>query len=748
MIRVPLSDRAQPPRHGRLRRAAAVVGGLVVLFGTQLSCARAQSVEKWHEPAAPARFIVEPETPDPRARIGWVQLNLPVPRWAGIPIIACDSSGKRVGAEWFWSARGEPTTVCFDTSSGANRYYLYFGSIGLPRKTEWDPRAGVVLETREGNGKMIASLEEMTAAWTKAQPVLGRSMVNGIFDGVHRHGPTGNVFSHYQGWFDLAAPTTLELVTISTDASFVLVDGKKVVAWPSRHGFHEGRSGKYREAVELPAGAHRLEYYNAYTAPAPVGEGPPLLCSLGVKLPDKSWAMLTPDNEFLRRSLRARVTAYETQPDHVTPSGQIPPPAPGAAWSWRVTEQSLPSPQQPEVGFLTVEFTCFPAAEGRKYRWSFGDGETADGLSVSHVFARSGPRSIRLAIYDGPKLVATTPAQEINVHPDWPRLVGGNSRPTLSASQRTALLARDATSRATADLAGCLQGFLGFDDDEAVLKLTPALLGQLNTLDQADLPAIHGAALLLADGEADHPDEVQRLLRALLDRLTSASSAPASTPALTALASRARLTWAQIILRTSDQFDEVRGLLKAIEVATLSADERRLLDILQADLALALGDVDAARSQYQALSGSVAGIDARSGMRRTSTIDTINAFIDRKELDSAERVLHEIEGQAPIEKLTPECALARVQLQRATGHSAEALLTARRLLPAFTGPGARSELLFQITDLAFKQGDSALARKTLRELLEKHPYSERAARAKQQWARESDSTLSAHPSQP
>ena len=722
---------------------ASAVAALVILFGTHLNCARAQSAEKWHVPAAPARFVVEPETPDPRARIGWVQLNLPDPRWAGTPIIACDPSGKRVGAEWFWSARGEPTTVCFDSSSGANRYYLYFGSIGLPRKTEWDPRAGVVLETREGNGKMIASLNDMTAAWTKAQPVLGRSMLNGIFDGVHRHGPTGNVLSHYQGWFDLTAPTTVELVTISTDASFVLVDGKKVVAWPSRHGFHEGRTGKYREAVELPAGTHRLEYYNAYSAPADAGEGPPLLCSLGVKLPDKSWAMLTPDNEFLRRSVCAHVTAYETLPDSVIPSGQIPPPAPPAAWIWRVTEQSLPSPQQPEVGFFTVEFTCFPSTTGRKCRWSFGDGDTAEGLSVSAVFSGPGPHSIRLAVYDGSKLVTTTPAQEINIHPDWPRLVGGNSRPTLSASQRTALLTRDAASRSSADLVGCLKGFLGFDDDAAVLKLAPALLTQIPTLSETHLPAIHAAAQLLTGDGADNPEVVQQLLHALLERLTALSAA-----AQPALASRVRLTLAQSVLRTSDRLDDVRSLLKAIEVSTLPADERRQLDILQADLALATGEVDSARSQYLALSGSVAGIDARSGVRRTSTIDTINAFIERKDFDAAAQALHEIEDQAPIEKLTPECALARVQLRWATGHPAEALLTARRLLPAFTGPGARSELLFHITDLALQQGDSALAGKTLRELLEKHPYSERAARAKQQWPRESESALSVHPPQP
>ena len=62
-----------------------------------------------------------------------------------------------------------------------------------------------------------------------------------------------------------------------------------------------------------------------------------------------------------------------------------------------------------------------------------------------------------------------------------------------------------------------------------------------------------------------------------------------------------------------------------------------------------------------------------------------------------------------------------------------AYLWAKRLLPVITG-NDRSELLFRLTDLAFAQGDNDLARKTLSELLEKHPYSQEAAQAKEKWA--------------
>ncbi len=716
-------------------RAIALI--IPVLLGGNADRALAQSVQAWHVPAAPARFVVEPDFMDKRARLGWVQLNLPDPRWAGTPVFACDESGKRVGAEWFWSAPGEPNTVCFDSSSGAGRYFLYLGSIGFAQKTEWDTRAGVVLETREGDGKTMHNLDDMMAAWNKDPIVFGRSMLNGIFDGTHRHGPTGNVISHYQGWFDLDAPAKVGFVTISTDASFVLVDGKLVVAWPGRHGFHEGRWGKFRDSVALAAGLHRLEYFNAYVS---LDDGRPLLCSLGVKAGDKPWAMLMPDNDFIRRSVHAHVTIYETIPQGVaTGLGQVPPKAPIAAWSWRVTEQSLPSLREANVGFITVEFICHPSSKVEKCLWSFGDGTTAEGASVSHVFARPGPRTIRLAVYDGPKAVSTPP-QEINVHPDWPRLVG-EPRPELNPTQRAALVGRDPTGLSASDLMGCLNVFMGFDDSGMVLKLVPALCSQIRAIAEPDLPSIQSAALLLTGGEAYHADDVQRLLRALLERCSQGS--PSSD--LKVLASRARLTLAQSVLRTSDQLDEVRSLIKAIDGAVLSSDERRARDSLQGDLALASGDIEAARKQYLALSGELSGIDVRSAVRRTSMIDTINSFIDRREFEAAERALHEVEWQTPIEKLSSDCALARVQLLQATGRNAEALCWARRLLPAFTGAGARSELLFRIIELAFNQGDNALARKTLRELLERHPYSERAARAKQQWPKEPDFSQTPQP---
>jgi predicted negative regulator of RcsB-dependent stress response len=182
----------------------------------------------------------------------------------------------------------------------------------------------------------------------------------------------------------------------------------------------------------------------------------------------------------------------------------------------------------------------------------------------------------------------------------------------------------------------------------------------------------------------------------------------------------------------SDQTDEAHKLIDAINVASLANEEPRSLDILRGDLALAAGDVDGARKQYQKFTGDPQGADARSSIRRTAKIGQARAFIERKDFDAAEEALREVSWYAPIEKLAPDWALTRLHLYEAENLPQAAYLWAKRLLPVITS-GGRSELLYHLTDLALAQNDNDLAHKALSELLKKHPYSEEAAKAKEKW---------------
>jgi hypothetical protein len=51
--------------------------------------------------------------------------------------------------------------------------------------------------------------------------------------------------------------------TASTDASFILIDGREVVSWPGRHSVHRGLRGEFSGQIMLTAGIHKFEYFHA-----------------------------------------------------------------------------------------------------------------------------------------------------------------------------------------------------------------------------------------------------------------------------------------------------------------------------------------------------------------------------------------------------------------------------------------------------------------------------------------------------
>jgi len=289
-------------------------------------------------------------------------------------------------------------------------------------------------------------------------------------------------------------------------------------------------------------------------------------------------------------------------------------------------------------------------------------------------------------------------------------------------------MARDPATFTASDLAGCVAVFEVFKNSDGLLKLLPTVCTKIKDINEADLPYIKDAAVFLAREDLVHFAEASQLLKALVDRC----SQDKPSPQLIAVGSASRLALAQLTLKTTDHTDEVKALLDGINVDSLPGDEHRAYDILRADLALAMGDVVGAKKQYEALTGDPSGPDARSSIRRIAKVSQARAFLDRKDTEAAERALSQVAHQAPVEKLSPDWALTRLRLYEDENLPVAAYLWAKRLLPVITDEG-RSELLFQLTDLAFAQNDNDLAKKCLAELLKKHPYSSEAAEAKEKW---------------
>ena len=650
-----------------------------------------------------------------------MDLYLPDPKWATMPIRLFNDAGVAVGSDVLWTAPGEPLTLLFDTSSGSVHYKAYFGSNWPPMHLT-DTRAGVYLEIRQGDGKIINNLPDMLQSWNQSHKVLGRVLLTGIFEGGNHFGPQSNVLLHFQGWIDVATPEHLQLALDSVDASFVQVDGKEVVEWPGQHDRWWGPSGPPQGTVDLAPGLHVLDYYNAYIlsgSPDPL----PLSCSLAVKGGSfKDWTMLQQDTGFFRATTRGNPLYYQLQTS--PPVGSVAPGAPALAITWANYLQSVIDTDMADIGLIAMRLTCYPGIAGTP-TWTFDDGTTAQGQEILHIFPRPGMRKVLVSLVDGGKQVASL-SQTIAVHPRWSN--SGNT-PELFPDHEADIMARDPMTLSASDLVGCIVIFTGYLKTDDLLKLLPAICAKMKEVNDGDLPYLKDMALYLAQEDWAHPADVIQLLRALIDR-TSAVSSP--TPATVAVLSESRLALARLVLETTDHTDEVRALIDAINVPSLAREEPRRLKILRADLALATGDVAGARTQYQSLTGEPSGPDVRSSIRRTAKISQARAFLDRKDFDAAEDSLKQVVWQAPIEKMSPDWALTRLRAYQDENLPVEAYLWAKRLLPVIT-EGSRSELLYRLVDLAFAQGDNDLARKTLSELLTKHPYSEEAAQAKEKW---------------
>jgi hypothetical protein len=667
----------------------------------------AQQAGDWAVGSATARLTVEVDKGSKPSALTWTDLYVPNPRWLGQTIGVFNDSGQRVASQVLSNTPGGPLTIMFDSSSNAQHYDVYFGSSDWPPLPLADDKHGVMLETRDGDGKEIDKLPDMLDAWNKATKVEGKVLVPGIFEGGNRFGPQHNLLLHFHGYFTATAAEHVDFATVSTDSSFVLVDGKEVVEWPGAHDAGGGMREEHPGGVDVTAGTHEVDYYNDYFQPG----GPPLMACLAVKGgPVDKWSMTTADCPFFQPSAHAHVIDYAV-------SGTTAPPM---AITFTPKDQSMIEHDVADAGFLTVTLNALPAEDGN-VTWTFDDGTTATGQSVDHLFPRPGLRTVQVEVKD-PTGAVPPSRQIINIHPDWYRVT--TAPPDLHPDDLKEIMSRDPAIFSASDLAGCMAVFGTYQSTDAALKFAPALTAQMKNVADGDMAYVKKGVALIA------PDLSQAaitgpLLQAMVDRC-------ASTPALAQFAGWARLNLAQVILATTDKTDQVTALLAAIPPNSLGGDDGRRLAITQADLLLATGKVDDARKKYEAITGTPGGVDARSSVRETGEIGQARVFLGRKDDESAEDSLNEVVWNSPIQKITPEWSLARLRLYEDENLPDIALIYGKRLLNVITG-SERSELLYRLTELAAQKGDKDLAGKTLAELLEKHAYSEEAAKAKAKW---------------
>lgn len=369
----------------------------VCLLFPLLLPAVASAADPWHLAGWSTRAVVEISTPaGPGVDAAGVKVLCQGRVNAdGSDYRVLDAAGKPVPFQLCFHDAGRYSLISFRASDPKGRWFVYFGNPAAerakeqvvvdpapgagPPKGEWTPRHGFVLETiqrPEGdNPRTVADLAKLLAG---SKVKHGARYQRQVAEGYNRFGPSDYYLSLYRGWVTIPKAGSYKFCTVSNEASFSFLDGKELVHWPGRHTTERGKYGEVNATVELTAGPHYLEYYHeevtldqmAYLGWQPLGA-----------------AAFEPIPEsFYTAPHTAVVSRYEDAKGVVL---HFEPVITDSVWPLERHEG-----QFTRCHFQVGQSPALP--EGTKYTWNFGDGQSAAGVAVDHVYLALGSYSVAL----------------------------------------------------------------------------------------------------------------------------------------------------------------------------------------------------------------------------------------------------------------------------------------------------------------------------------------------------------------
>ncbi len=437
-------------RAGRLAALLAVLAAVLLPAGTSTL----DAADAWHLDGWSARAILTIAKPLADASVDSASVRVVHQGRAkpdGSDFRVRDAAGKTVPFQLTWHDNDGYSLLTFRSGKPAAgaKFFVYFGNpkaarpaemvtaevrLGAgPPKGAWVPRQGLVFATikrPEGdNPKTVADFQQLMAASTESY---GARYQQRISDGHNPFGPSDLYISFYKGWIRIPKDGTYRFCTASNEASFSFLDGKPLIHWPGRHTSERGARGEFNQKVELKAGLHYLEYYHEEVLLKQVA-------FLGWSPPgsQKGHYAAIPGNLYpLPHS--AAVTGYDSVDG---PLVTFVPAYIDTIWP----DPGVRARGQYTRVRLAVEVPgSFP--KGTVFGWDFGDGQSAEGASVDHLYLSMGRFQAKLtATTAGKSQTIGWPVEVFEVqhvagdirqgrYPDYVKLAAGYDMAKLDAT--------------------------------------------------------------------------------------------------------------------------------------------------------------------------------------------------------------------------------------------------------------------------------------------------------------------------
>jgi hypothetical protein len=329
----------------------------------------------WSEPSAPFRRSIQVAL-DPR-QINGDETALAMFLAPGLA--AKDASDLRVAADngvlvpatIIRGGRDDRVVLIFNPTKGNATYHAYWGDAKPARPA---PAAtvtsGLLVEFKRPAQGPKNSTADLAKLYDRSGDVIARGMIDRMFVGYNAGGIEGESIARITGTIFAPIEGEYHLALSADDRGGLRINGKDTLFAP---GFPEDI--RFNTTLNLKRGSHKFEYFH-YDA------GGDWRVSLGWRRPDTPRIDVVAADAF-GHFARTKAGPLERNKQPVTADFDV-------AWLGECIVADRSSYR------LRFEAQFPPKATNIRATWDFGDGQTASGTRVDHVFLSPGRYAITL----------------------------------------------------------------------------------------------------------------------------------------------------------------------------------------------------------------------------------------------------------------------------------------------------------------------------------------------------------------
>jgi PKD repeat protein len=596
---------------------------------------------------------------------------------------------------------GDACRVAFLTTQGVHEYRISYGGkpAGAPAASPvWpDKTPGLLLEVRKLKPCDFNRLDSMQAAFASAEPI-GADYVPTVY---HRFNPVNPApepyLSVHKGTLLADRPGRYVFHTSSQDASFLLVDGKQVVAWPGYHG--PTGDTRFRGETTLTAGTHAFEYVHG-------ASGPDSCMVAAWQPPGAEKAESIPPTAF-GSQLVARLPGTDLHHSGKRSLREFASEVQG--------EAPVADGEQPLVRVRFHYLASGGGANRPKAHWDFGDGQTSTVLDPVHVYLHPGLYTVKLTVPG--ETDATAVVNRLNVG----RAVEFEGESHVPDQLAAYLPLLDKYDPAKLDPAGLLQLVRVYVQaqqfDRAAKVAQAGLLGGREKVEELSaLFLVREVGPMLRD-RLDNPDSARGFYEGAVKVLgPEAWKAECEVAAADVLLND--------LLRPADArklLDAASGRQSSITTPTLASQLERVRGDWyarqgkKAESLAAYAKAEAARADRRTVAEQEAW---RGALSRSS-----EAYLREKQLDRARDELRRWQDEFPSDRVQGYLPLLQARLLAARGKFAAAAVMASDLLTVNPDSAYADRIVFLAADSQEKGGRPEQARALYQSLVTDYPGS-------------------------